>query len=63
MKTQNVRLFDVLVLGPFLIWAGRSGKKTQAERSGLILAGAATILYNWRNYVQRQACIDKNEKK
>jgi len=54
MKSQNVRLFDVLLLGPFLMWASRPGRKTSAERTALLLAGAGTILYNYNNYLRVQ---------
>ena len=49
MKTQQVRLIDVFLLGPFLIWTGTRAR-TSTERTVLILSGAATVLYNWRNY-------------
>lgn len=49
MKTQNVRLIDVFVLGPFMIWAGYQLKNDLAK-AAMIAAGAATIAYNWQNY-------------
>lgn len=49
IKAQNVRLFDVFILGPFMIWAGMQ-LKGDAARSAMIAAGAGTIAYNWRNY-------------
>lgn len=49
MKTQDVRLVDVFILGPFMIYAG-----TQLEnewlKTGMIVAGAMTIAYNWQNW-------------
>ena len=51
MKTQTVRLIDVFVLGPFMIWAGYEiGKKKDFAGMALALAGMATIGYNWNNY-------------
>lgn len=51
MKTQNVRLVDVFILGPFMIWAGTQLREPWA-RYGMIAAGTATIVYNWQNYRQ-----------
>ena len=51
MKTQTVRLIDVFVLGPFMIWAGYEiGKKKDFAGMAMALAGIATIGYNWENY-------------
>ncbi len=51
MKTQDVRLIDVFVLGPFMIWAGYEiGKTKDFAGMALALAGLATIGYNWKNY-------------
>ena len=49
MKSQQVRLIDVFLLGPFLMWTGTRAR-TPTERTVLILSGAGTVLYNWRNY-------------
>lgn len=49
MKTQDVRLIDVLVLGPFMIYAGLK-LKDPWMRTAMIAAGGATIAYNWQNY-------------
>jgi hypothetical protein len=49
MKTQTVRLFDVFILGPFMIWAGTQ-LKNDIARTAMIAAGAGTIVYNWQNY-------------
>lgn len=50
MKAQGVRLLDVFVIGPFLVWAGYRAR-TKAERYALYGLGYATILYNGRNYL------------
>ncbi len=49
MKTQNVRLVDVFILGPFMIWAGMQLRDDWAKVA-MIAAGAATMAYNWQNY-------------
>ena len=55
MKTQDVRLIDVFVLGPFMIWAGYEiGKKKDLGGAGMALAlsGLATMYYNGNNYLR-----------
>lgn len=54
-KAQPVRLADVLLIGPFLIYAGaRKSTLPTWVRVGLGVTGAATIAYNARNYVSTQ---------
>ena len=55
-KAQPVRLFDVLVLGPWLLWLGaRSRTRLHSiERAGLVAAGALTIAYNAKNYLDNE---------
>lgn len=53
MKSQDVRLFDVFFLGPVMMWAGiQTRPLNDFTRTFLVLGGAATVLYNWYNYVQ-----------
>lgn len=61
-KTQAIRLVDVLVLGPAMLWAGRELARCDREKLGAFIgiAGAATILYNWRNY-ERQRERDRED--
>ena len=56
-KGQEVRAFDVLVLGPFLVWASARARLTRGERLLLLLAGAGTIAYNARNYARTAALV------
>lgn len=56
VKTQMIRLIDVIFIGPLMIFigtqflgCGNNGYPTQAAMA-LILAGAATMTYNGRNY-------------
>lgn len=50
-KGQRTRLMDVLMLGPFLIWAGATRSTLpDLARVLLVVSGAGTIWYNWRNY-------------
>jgi hypothetical protein len=47
---QSVRLFDVFVIAPFLIYAGRSSND-KVIKYGLIGLGVLTALYNGVNYI------------
>jgi len=55
-KAQPVRLFDVLVLGPWLLWLGARTRTSlhPIERAGLVAAGALTIAYNAKNYLENE---------
>lgn len=56
MKSQGVRLFDVLILGPFLVWAGaKVGGLSKTERGLLVAAGIGTVIYNAKNYLELEA--------
>lgn len=50
MKSQSVRLLDVFLIGPFMLYAAKKGRMTNGERLFMALLGVATIAYNARNY-------------
>lgn len=51
-KSQFLRAWDVLFLGPFLMYLGVQNKKLPAwGRAGLVISGILTITYNGRNYL------------
>ncbi len=52
-KTQWVRLVDVFVYGPFLLYIGfhTHYSFSYAEQVFLLFLGATTITYNLRNYL------------
>ena len=50
-KSQQVRLFDVFILTPALLWIA-SRQKGQLERWILITTAVATAAYNYRNYTR-----------
>jgi hypothetical protein len=51
-KTQTVRLLDVFVFGPFMVWyAVRSEGMSPLARWLLGATGVGTIAYNGRNYL------------
>lgn len=53
-KSQWVRLLDVFVLGPFMIWYALSTWTTvePAAAMGLLVAGVLTIVYNGANWLE-----------
>ncbi len=51
-KAQGIRALDVWVLGPVMILAASQCAKG-GLRTALLAAGAATITYNGRNYIER----------
>jgi hypothetical protein len=48
---QMVRLLDVFVVAPFLFYVGTRKELPQTLRLGLIVLGAATLIYNGKNYL------------
>lgn len=48
-KSQNIRLIDMFLLGPFMIWAGTNMESKVAGKI-MVASGIATILYNGKNY-------------
>lgn len=48
-KSQNVRLFDIFILGPLMIYAGV--KYPHPVNKIVALAGVGTIIYNLNNYL------------
>jgi len=53
-KTQWVRLIDVFVYGPYLIYLSMQDQYVFSvyEKTFLLFLGATTITYNLRNYLQ-----------
>ena len=56
MKTQTIRLLDVFVIGPLMVWGGLQ-LKDESPVLGSVLAffGATTVLYNGRNFLRVEA--------
>jgi hypothetical protein len=49
--TQNVRLIDVFVVAPFLIYTSTLKGNPNWVRLSLFLLGASTLVYNGYNYL------------
>lgn len=54
LKGQPIRLIDIFLMGPFLIWAG-SMMPDSAIKVLLIMAGIGTIVFNAHNYLVAMA--------
>ena len=55
MKTQNVRLLDVLALGPFMVWFAMSARGVPGwARAVMVASGLGTMLYNAANYIEQE---------
>lgn len=51
MKAQSIRLADVLIIGPVMVWGGwKLRKDNPLLGQTLLLAGIGTVLYNGYNY-------------
>ena len=54
-KSQNVRLYDIVLLGPFLLYiALKKGRLTQLDKIAVGLIAVGTIIYNGRNYLNNK---------
>lgn len=52
MKAQSVRILDVVLIGPLMMWGGAQIRRSYPLRGDLLtLLGIATIWYNGRNYL------------
>ena len=51
VKTQWVRLVDVFVYGPFLLYLAFRETEVSFKQLFLLFLGATTITYNARNYL------------
>lgn len=53
IKPQIVRLYDIFVYGPLLLFlATRKRKLADWEKLALLALGAGTVVYNLRNYLE-----------
>jgi hypothetical protein len=52
VKSQGVRLLDVLFLGPFMMYFGFKAKGlSRTAKDVMVFSGAATIFYNLNNWL------------
>ena len=54
-KSQNIRLIDVFIISPFLIYVGNKAEGISSfERNMLYIIGVATLIYNGKNYIKNK---------
>jgi len=53
-NVQEIRLIDVFLIGPFLIYVGMKKELSLPVRSTLLALGVATIIYNGNNYLKNK---------
>jgi hypothetical protein len=52
MDVQKVRLIDVFVIAPFLIYVSSNKSLSNPIRLGLFAIGVSTLVYNGHNYLK-----------
>lgn len=52
-KSQDLRVLDVFVLGPFMLWSARF-LPAGVPRAAMIASGALTIWLNGRNFLAKR---------
>lgn len=61
MKTQAIRLADVFVIGPLMMWGGMQLRGKHPRRGNLLaLLGAGTVVYNGRNWWLKRRRLSKS---
>jgi len=53
-KSQLVRIIDVTLLGPYMVYAGTK-LPTKIMQTTMIMAGILTITYNLNNYLKNKS--------
>lgn len=51
VKSQGVRIMDVLALGPFMMWVSEQRTLPTWARVTMYISGALTVYYNAQNYL------------
>lgn len=54
ISTQSIRLIDVFIIAPFLIYAGTRKGVVIWLSLALIIIGFATLMYNGINYLKNK---------
>ena len=63
-KSQWIRLADVMIIGPGMIYSAMRQKPPAWLKAGLIIAGIGTVLYNVNNFwnIHRQAALIEKQR-
>lgn len=51
LNIQQIRLIDVFIIAPFCFYVASQKNLSVGIRTGLILLGAATLIFNGSNYL------------
>lgn len=54
LTIQQVRLIDVFVVAPFCFYVASQKSLSTPIRAGLVVLGAATLLFNANNYLKNK---------
>jgi len=58
-KAQYVRLLDVGVFGPLMIYTALGKTPPPIVKNAMVLIGIGTIVYNGYNYLEQQKALKK----
>jgi hypothetical protein len=61
-KSQNVRLADVFILAPIMIYVGTFKALPMWLRVSMIGMGVATAVYNGKNFIENRSNLQKSNK-
>jgi hypothetical protein len=57
-KSQEIRLIDVFIISPFLIYYGlKAGRIPQTAKDIMVVLGILTGIYNGKNYLENRGVI------
>lgn len=54
MDVQTIRLIDVFVIAPILVYASTQDRIGKPTRYAILAIGIATLIYNGHNYLKVQ---------
>lgn len=54
LTIQQVRLIDVFIVAPFCFYVASQKSLSTPIRAGLVVLGAATLLFNANNYLKNK---------
>ena len=58
-KAQIIRIVDVMVLGPAMLYAGLGKTLPEGLKTLMVLTGIGTIIYNGYNYFENEKLREK----
>ena len=58
-KSQAIRLADVFLIAPYLLYVSSKRELSELDRNLLVGIGVATLFYNAINYIQNKKIKDE----